>query len=115
MKTYLQFLGAKVQPIWRSQIETQLKRFGAVASVSAASVSLEQRREMKPQFCLRVLLAVPGPDIHAEARAYTFQAALLRVIHDLLRQIKTRKLKQLRGRHGHHLRNWTGTLVHHRA
>jgi hypothetical protein len=94
-------------------LEKQLKRWETIASITTANVALEPRREVKPHFCLRVLPAVPGPDIHAEAREHTFRTALLKGIPELLRQIKTRKSKQLRRRHRQHLQNWVGSLVRH--
>jgi ribosome-associated translation inhibitor RaiA len=115
MKTSLQFFGAKPRLVWRNQVEEQIKRLAAFAAISAANVAVEQRHESKPHFCMRVLLAVPGPDIHAEAREHTFQAALLKVIRELLRQIQIRRTNQLRGRHRQHLRNWPGTPAGHRA
>jgi len=113
MKINLQCIGANLQPIWRNQMERQLKRVETVASISAVNVALEQRRELKPHFHLRVLLAVPGPDIHAEAGEHTFQAALLKVIRELLRQIKTRKLNQLRRHQQKTLQNRVGTFAGH--
>jgi len=38
---------------------------------------------------------VPGPDFHAEASDYTLQAALLKVIDNLRRQMQSRKNRQL--------------------
>jgi ribosome-associated translation inhibitor RaiA len=114
-KINLKFIGAKLEPIWRSQVERQLERVEAIASVSTADVALERRRETKPHFFLRVLLAVPGPDIHAEATEHTFQAVLLKVIRELVRQIKARKSNQRRGHQRQQLRNWPGALAGHRA
>ena len=113
MKIKLQFLGTQPKPIWRDQVEKQFNRLEAAAAISTVSVAWEQRREMKPPFRVQVLLAVPGPDIHAEVREHTFQAALRKVIAELSRQIQARKSKQLRKRHQHHLRNWSGAFARH--
>jgi len=43
-------------------------------------------------------LEVPGPAYHAEARDYTLQAALLKVIDNLRRQMQSRKNRQLERR-----------------
>jgi ribosome-associated translation inhibitor RaiA len=94
-------------------VEEQFNRLKAAAAIGTASVALEQRHEMKPSFRMQALLAVPGPDIHAEVREHTFQAALRKVIAELSRQIQARKSKQLRKRHQHHLRNWSGTFARH--
>ena len=44
---------------------------------------------------LFVLLAVPGPDIHAEAREHTLEAAWLKATASLRKQIEHRKARQL--------------------
>ena len=43
-------------------------------------------------------LEVPGPDYHAEAWDYTLQAALLKVVENLRRQMRSRKNRQLERR-----------------
>jgi ribosome-associated translation inhibitor RaiA len=105
MKLNLRFIGARAKSVWANEVAQKIKRLETVAAISVANVALEQRREMKPHFRLRILLAVPGPDIHAEATEHTFQAALLKVVNELRRQIQTRRANRLRGRHHQPLRN----------
>jgi ribosome-associated translation inhibitor RaiA len=68
-------------------------RLRTLISISAAAVVLERRRDAAPAFRAFVSLAVPGPDIHAEARDHTLEAAWLKVIGALRRQIQLRKAR----------------------
>ena len=47
-----------------------------------------------PPFRAFISLAVPGPDIHAEAHDHTAEAAWLKVADDLRKQIERRKNRQ---------------------
>jgi putative sigma-54 modulation protein len=64
-------------------------------SISSAVVVLDRRRNGGPPFMARVHLAVPGPDIHAEARDHTLHAAWRKVCKDLEKQIEQRKARQV--------------------
>lgn len=111
MKINLRFLGSQPKSTWRAQVEKQLKRLTPMAAISTASVALEQRSENKPPFRVQASLAVPGPDIHAEASEYTFHAALRKVIDECLSQIKKRKSKLLRKHQPRHWQNWSGAMA----
>lgn len=63
-------------------------------AITAVAVVLEHRTDHAPPFGAFVLLAVPGPDIHAEARDHTLEAAWLKVTTDLRKQIERRKNRQ---------------------
>ena len=62
--------------------------------ITAAAVVLEHRRDDAPPFRAYVSLAVPGPDIHAEAIDHTLAAAWRKVSRDLEKQIEQRKAKE---------------------
>ena len=78
----------------RRRLLQPLERLQSLISISAAAVVLEQRRDEAPSFRAFVSLAVPGPDIHAEARDHTLEAAWLKVITELRKQIEQRKARQ---------------------
>ena len=71
-----------------------MKRLQSLAAIASAQVTLEWQNQVKPVFRVLTLLEVPGPDFHAEARDYTLQAALLKVVKNLERQIRVRKSRQ---------------------
>ncbi len=91
MKILLRCLGLNLRASWRGLVEAQLKRLESLAAIACARVSLERHYEARPAFRVLTLLEVPGPDIHAEARDHTPEAALLKVVKDLERQIRSRK------------------------
>jgi ribosome-associated translation inhibitor RaiA len=92
MKLTLSYRGFKAQPAWKALVEHQLKRLQELAAVVSAQVTLEWRREIKPAFRVLALLEVPGPDFHVEASDHTLQAALLKAVKDLERQIRSRNV-----------------------
>ena len=78
----------------RGWLGKQLERLHKLIPVSTADVVLERGRNSAPAFRAQVHLAVPGPDIHADARDHTLEAAWLKVSKKLLHQIERRKMQQ---------------------
>ena len=91
MKILLRYCGLNARAAWQELVETQLRRLEGLAAIASARVTLEWQHEVKPAFRVLTLLEVPGPDVHAEARVHTLQAALLKVVKDLERQIRSRR------------------------
>ena len=71
-----------------------MRRLEGLAAIDSAQVTLEWRPEDKRGFRVLTLLEVPGPDVHAEARDHTLRAALLKVVKDLERQIRSRRSRR---------------------
>src|SRR5260370_38167440 len=91
MNIILCYSGLNARAVWQGLVETQLRKLQTLAAVASARVTLEWQREVKPAFRVLALLEVPGPDFHAEASDHTLQAALLKVVRNLERQIQSRK------------------------
>ena len=79
----------------RAWLEQQLEKLQNLIPITSAEVVLEHRRDTAPAFDAHVHLAVPGPDIHAAARDHTLEAAWLKVLKNLKKQIERRKTKQV--------------------
>jgi ribosome-associated translation inhibitor RaiA len=94
MNIILRCHGLKARAFWQGLVEAQLKRLQNLVAIASARVTLEWQHEVKPAFRVLALLEVPGPDFHAEASDYTLQAALLKVVKNLERQIRARKSRQ---------------------
>jgi ribosome-associated translation inhibitor RaiA len=94
MNIILRYHGLNARAFWKRLVEAQLNRLRDLAAIASARVTLEWQHEVKPAFRVLALLEVPGPDFHAEASDYTLQAALLKVVKDLERQIRVRKSRQ---------------------
>ena len=95
LKINLSYRGLNPRKIWRRLVEAQMRKLQDLAAILSARITLERQREVTPGFRVFVTLEVPGPDFHAEARDYTLQAALLKVIDNLRRQMQSRKNRQL--------------------
>ena len=78
----------------RQRLQQSLEQLAARISISAAAVVLERESNQAPAFRAYALLAVPGPDIHAEARDHTLEAVWLKVTTALRKQIWDRKSRQ---------------------
>ena len=116
MKIQFRIRGLNANASLRTWLEQQLERLHRLIPVSAAEVVLEHQREATPGFRAQVHLAVPGPDIHADARDHTLEAVWLKVTKKLRQQIERRKTRQqfrLKGQRQHPLTasRWSGALV----
>jgi ribosome-associated translation inhibitor RaiA len=94
MKIQFHIRGLNANADLRRWLEQSLERMESLISVTAAAVVLEHRRDQAPAFRTYVSLAVPGPDIHDEARDHTLEAAWLKVVAGLQKQIEQRKSRQ---------------------
>ena len=94
MKITLRYRGLNARAIWQTLVEAQLKRLQNLANIASARVILESQQEVKPAFRVFAHLEVPGPDFHAEARDHTLPAALLKVVKNLERQIRSRRTRR---------------------
>jgi ribosome-associated translation inhibitor RaiA len=95
MKTQFHIRGFNVRAGSRRWLGQSLGRLQSLISITAAAVVLEHRRDDAPAFRAYVSLAVPGPDIHADARDHTLEATWLKVTTALRKQIEQRKTKQV--------------------
>ena len=94
MKIQFHIRGLNDNASLRRWLEQSLDRLESLISITAAAVVLEHRRDDAPAFRAFVSLAVPGPDIHAAACDHTVEAAWLKVLTALRKQIEQRKARQ---------------------
>ena len=94
----LSYRGLNPRKIWRRLVEAHMRKLQGLAAILSARITLERQREVTPAFRVFATLEVPGPDFHAEAQDYTLQAALLKVVDNLRRQMQSRKNRQLERR-----------------
>jgi ribosome-associated translation inhibitor RaiA len=95
MKIQFHISGINIADRTRNSLKESVERLQRLIPISAAAVVLEHSRDSAPAFRAFVLLAVPGPDIHAEARDHTLGATWLKVNAAVRKQIEQRKAKQL--------------------
>jgi len=101
MKIQFHILGLNLNANLRRWLEQPLERLQSLIPVTVAAVVLEHRQDDAPSFRAFVSLAVPGPDIHAEARDHTLEAVWLKVTTALRQQIERRKTGQQLRHKGH--------------
>ena len=94
MKIQFRILGLDANAGMRVWLKQQLEKLHGLIPVSAAEIVLERERNGAPAFRAQVHLAVPGPDIHADARDHTLEAVWLKVAKRLRQQIERRKFQQ---------------------
>ena len=90
MKISLRYRGLKAGAAWLGLVENQLAKLQKLAAIAVAQVTLEWRAEVNPAYRVAAQLEVPGPDFHAEASDHTLRAALVKVVKNLERQIRSR-------------------------
>ena len=94
MKIQFHIRGFKDNPGLRQRLQQPLERSAAHLPIHAAAVVVEHESSRAPAFRAYALLAVPGPDIHAEDRDHTLEAVWLKVTTALRKQIERRKARQ---------------------
>ena len=116
MKIQFRIRGLNANAKLRRWFENQLELLHSLIPVSTAEVVLEREQNSAPAFHARVYLAVPGPDIHADARDCTLEAVWLKVVKKLRQQMERRKTRQQFRHKNHHQHpmkgnRWSGTPV----
>jgi len=79
----------------RQQVQADLDELSQLIAITSAHVALHCQGEIAPPCQATVMLEVPGPDIHAAARDYTWPAAWRKVVTRLREQILERKSRQV--------------------
>ena len=94
MKIQFHIVGLNVSAGLRRWLEGSLGKLEALISITGVAVVLEHPRGAAPGFRASVHLTVPGPDFHAKASDYTVQAAILKVVKNLKKQIRARQSRR---------------------
>ncbi|RFC42410.1 MAG: Sigma 54 modulation protein / S30EA ribosomal protein [Verrucomicrobia bacterium] len=76
-------------------VKKQLFALGQARRIDEANVSLVRHKNASPPYQVNVHLVTPGPDVFAESRDHTLQAALVKAIAQLRAQITSRTAKRL--------------------
>jgi ribosome-associated translation inhibitor RaiA len=90
MNITIKHLNARaVAPIVRS-LQERVSALTANRRLDSADVVFEHHSEETPAYRVRAHLAVPGPDIVVEERAFTLRAAVQSVVQKIQRTLRTR-------------------------
>ncbi len=90
MNIIVRFLGLNPRAVWQESAETKLRKLRNLSAIATAQITFIFQHGVKPAFRVKAWLEVPGPDFHAEGSDHTAQAALMKVVKDLERQIRSR-------------------------
>ncbi|MDR3459866.1 MAG: HPF/RaiA family ribosome-associated protein [Verrucomicrobiae bacterium] len=94
LKLQLQYRGLHSNHRLEQLIGQSLEALRRLLPISTAHVVLEQQRDGSPAYRVRAHLAVPGPDVHAEATDHTLPAAWRKLAQKLSHQFQRRKARQ---------------------
>jgi putative sigma-54 modulation protein len=94
MKLQMQYRGLHSNRRLEQLIGQSLEALRRLIPISMAHVVLEQSRETSPAYRVHAHLAVPGPDVHAEASDHTLPAAWRKLAGKLSGQFQRRKARQ---------------------
>ncbi len=83
-----------------SWVERQIVALGATRRIDEANIRLARVQESSPAYEVRAHLVTPGPDVFAEARDHTLQAAFTKVIGQLKSKIARRAVQRLQRQRG---------------
>jgi len=87
-----------------SWVENQIFALRERLQIDEANVRLTHRPEVSPAYEVNVHLVTPGPDVFAEGRDHTLQAAFKKVLGQLDDKLVARSLRRSRrlssNRHG---------------
>jgi len=92
MKLEFRLRGWKSSAALQHLVEHQVQRLADFAAISAAEVVLVRSPATTPAWTARAHLQVPGPDLRAEARDHTVEAAWRKVVAALHGEIGRRHL-----------------------
>ncbi len=91
MKLDFRLRGFKDNSDLHHLVASQLGRLPNIGAVSEARVVLERQRETTPAWTARAHLYVPGPDLLAEGRDHTVEAAWRKVMAALEHEVGRRR------------------------
>lgn len=96
MRLNVQHFGLASTDALDSWVEKQILALGRLRQIDEANIKLTRHANSSPPFQVEAHLVTPGPDVFAEARDHTLQAAFTKVLDQLRETITSRETKRLR-------------------
>lgn len=87
-----------IQPTGKlnSSVKERILALKPRLQIDEAKILLEQNFEVSPPFAVRLHLVTPGPDVIAEGRDYTIQAAMNKMLGTVNEELVRRSHKRVR-------------------
>lgn len=114
MKLNLQHQNLRSTHAVDAQIENCILSLQPRLQIDEAHVRLECRSESSPAYGVRVHLVTPGPDVYAEGRDHTIEAAVHKAMLELESRLGWRERKRLQRARGSRQSPATRTRSSHR-
>jgi ribosomal subunit interface protein len=95
MRLNIQHLNIRSHDALDAWVEEQIFALGRARQIDEANVRLVHLANESPAYQVHVHLVMPGPDISAESRAHTPQAAFAKAMTQLREQIHRGAAKRL--------------------
>lgn len=83
-----------------SWVERQIFALGRLRQIEEVNIRLAHYADSSPAYQVNVHLVTPGPDVFAESRDHTLQAAFMKAMAGLREQITLRTQKRLQNLKG---------------
>lgn len=95
MRLNVQHLNIRSVDSLDSWVERHIFALGRARQIDEANIRLERLENASPAYHVSVHLVTPGPDVFAESRDHTLQAAFAKAFRQLRDQISSRTTKRL--------------------
>jgi ribosome-associated translation inhibitor RaiA len=95
MRLNLQHLNIPSVDTLDSWVEKQIFALGRTRQIDEANIRLSRLENASPAYQVNVHLVTPGPDVFAECRDHTLQAAFGKVMKQLRDKLTRRATKQV--------------------
>lgn len=96
MKLTLQHHNVRSTHALDSLIENRILELGPRLQIDEAHIRLECRFESSPAYGVRIHLVTPGPDVFAEGRDHTIQAAIHKALGEIEARLGHREARRAR-------------------
>ena len=84
-----------------SWVEEQIISLQPILQIDEADITLSHLHECSPPYQVSVHLVTPGPDVSADARDHTLQAAFLKTMESLREKITHRATRRQKRQRDH--------------
>jgi len=95
MRLNVQHMNIRSLDTLDSWVEKQIFALGRARQIDEANIRLVRLEDASPAYQVNVHLVTPGPDVFAETRDHTLQAAFVKAVEQLKEQITSRATKRL--------------------
>ena len=94
MKIFFEHHNVRTNDTLHSAVEQQIGEFTPALKIDEAQIELVHQHHASPPYVAKAHLVTPGPDVFAEGRDHTLQAALHKMMNLLRAKIGSRATRR---------------------